>query len=472
MAVVRIPEHLWEAACAHLFNETGEHFAFFLARWTHSQGKPVFLVRDILLIPDSQLSYNRNGMVMSTDSILWVVNTAVETGYCLIEAHNHGGTLPRFSRTDYDEMPGFVEYIHSSLPDRPYAATVWGDSSVYGEYFISNGHKGTIRSIIAHGKQFRQIVSHEDDIMSISTTFDRQLPWFTEEGQRQLSRLRVGIAGCGGTGAHVIQQLSYLGCRDIVLIDDDKVDATNMNRLVTATPADIDTPKVILGRRLAKGICPDTCVMALDIQIQSLKAIDALKGVDVIFGCVDNDGARLMLNEIALAYMIPYFDLAVGIDAHDGKVANAGGRVAVVQPDGPCLYCMGEIDPEEASYYLASPAERIDREMRGYVTGMDVKAPSVVSLNGLITSMAINEFIAFFSGIRPVIPLTSYDLIGTGRAEKGQWLGPLAFKPKPLCIQCSLAGVGDDSDVHRYARLDTHMTKTNLNTGSKIAHCA
>ena len=74
----------------------------------------------------------------------------------------------------------------------------------------------------------------------------------------------------------------------------------------------------------------------------------------MIFGCVDNDGARLVLNELALAYRIPYFDLGVGINATDGVVSEAGGQVTAVVPSGPCLNCMDLIDREEASYILAS----------------------------------------------------------------------------------------------------------------------
>ena len=90
-----------------------------------------------------------------------------------------------------------------------------------------------------------------------------------------------------------------------------------------------------------------------------------LKGVDVVFGCVDNDGARLILNELAIAYNIPYFDVAVGIDAPDGEVVDVGGRVAVVLPGGPCLDCMGQIEADEAAYFLASPEEQIEQVKRG-----------------------------------------------------------------------------------------------------------
>lgn len=451
MATIRLPQDLWSKAHSHLFSQPGEHFAFFLAHWAWSHGEPVFMVRDIILIPDSQTKWERDGLTCQLEAILFVINSAVKSDACLIEAHNHGGQLPRFSVTDRAGLREFPEYIHQSLPGRPYAATVWGNTTIYGEYFLPDGRAGVIAHFTIVGQPLRQIVSRDDDLKEIGPIFDRQLPWFTSQGQQQLGRLRVAVIGSGGTGSQVIQNLAYLGCRDMVLVDSDEVDETNLNRLVTATPADMGTSKTILGRRLVRSLTPNACVRAMNTPLQSHEALDTLKGVDCIFGCVDNDGARLILNELALAYGIPYFDLAVGIEAADGIVSIAGGRVAIVLPSGPCLKCMGEIDVEEASYFLAPSTEQAQRIKRGYVRGVDIPAPAVVSLNAAIAAMAVNEFAVLVSGIRPVNLFSEYDLMGSGRPVKGQWLTPAHVKSDTDCVQCAVAGLGDKANVERYA---------------------
>ena len=53
----------------------------------------------------------------------------------------------------------------------------------------------------------------------------------------------------GGTGSHAAVALAYLGARDVLVLDDDHVEITNLNRLVTAGHADIDTPKNVTARR-------------------------------------------------------------------------------------------------------------------------------------------------------------------------------------------------------------------------------
>jgi len=63
-------------------------------------------------------------------------------------------------------------------------------------------------------------------------------------------------------------------------------------------------------------------------KLQTPAAIDALRRVDIILGCADNDGARLILNEFSRAFNVPYFDVAVGIDVGDSAVE----LVAVASP--------------------------------------------------------------------------------------------------------------------------------------------
>jgi molybdopterin/thiamine biosynthesis adenylyltransferase len=260
----------------------------------------------------------------------------------------------------------------------------------------------------------------------------------------------VGIVGLGGIGSHVAINLTYLGARDFVLVDPDTTDPTSMNRLVTAAAADVGTPKVLIARRAINTIAPEATVGAFVGTVQDADGLDALKGVDVLFGCVDNDGARLILNELSLAYGVPYFDLGTGIDAEAGTIQEAGGRVAVVLPGGPCLLCMDEIDLEEAAYVLSSPEQQVAARAFGYVRGVPDRAPAVVSLNGAIAAAAVNELAVCLSALRPPHPLTVLDLLGVGRPLPAQWLTPSRVVRESGCTHCATAWAGDASGIERY----------------------
>ena len=78
---------------------------------------------------------------------------------------------------------------------------------------------------------------------------DRQELAFGTEGQAKLRITKVGVIGLGGLGSQVVQQLAHLGVRQYVLVDADKMQDVNLNRIVGTTPEDIGTFKVRIAER-------------------------------------------------------------------------------------------------------------------------------------------------------------------------------------------------------------------------------
>jgi molybdopterin/thiamine biosynthesis adenylyltransferase len=280
--------------------------------------------------------------------------------------------------------------------------------------------------------------------------FSRQVPWFSESGQKQLAMTRFGVVGASGTGSQVITQLGGLGARRFVLVDPETVGEENLSRLPYATNDDIGQSKVTLAARHLERTAPDVEVHALGRALQSREALHALKGVDVLVGCVDNDGARLILNEIALAYRIPYFDVGVGIHVGPSGVEEIGATLAVVLPGGPCLNCMGLIDPIEARYFVTSPESREVERTWGYVDGLEAPAPAVCSLNAAAAAMLVNEFALFASGGRRPSPMTQLDVLGRAYELHSQRAFPIRVSADPGCFECQKALTADDSSVDRY----------------------
>lgn len=451
MAVIRLPEELATPLLRHL-GEHAERFAFCFADHTVTVDGPAWSVRAIRLIPDDAVIATPGGYELHPDALIDVVNQAVRTKTALIESHSHGGTFPRFSPTDRRGLADLVPYMLSSLPGRPYGAAVWGDGHAWAEFWTPSTH-GVVRSLTSgDGGRLQQLISRDDDDAQVSATHARQLPWFSADGQRALQRLRIGICGLGGLGTQVAQLLVYLGVRDFLLVEFDAADTTSMNRLISATHADLDTHKGVLARRMIRSVAPQAHVALIDARLQSLPALQALREVDLLIGAVDNDGARLILNELARAYDVPYLDAAVGISVIDERVLEAGARVILVRPGDPCLLCYGELDLAEARTALASSAERERARARGYISGLDVPAPSVVSLNAAAAAAVVNELSVWISGLREPVLYQDIDLLGSGRAVGGQWQTPrLRAGRTEGCVHCALAGSGDAAGSDRYA---------------------
>lgn len=233
--------------------------------------------------------------------------------------------------------------------------------------------------------------------------FDRNIRFFGIDGQRLLRECVVGIVGAGGLGHHVIQQLAFLGIKKMVVIEDEELSTSNKNRYVLARHDD-PVPglrKVDLIKERVALIDPEIEVITVHASLRSQEAFDALRQVDVIFGCLDDDGPRFILNEFALAYGKEYFDLATDTD-NAGQLIY-GGRVAYIGNDEPgCLYCMDLLDMDAVSKYLSSEESKRDRaDLYGVdKTDLDEAGPSVVSLNGIVASLAVNEFMLQTTGIR------------------------------------------------------------------------
>jgi len=451
MAVLRMPEHIYRRVHRHLFTERGEHFAFLRARWTSSAGCPVLMVHEAQLIPDDQLMVDDDGgHAVSLESIVDTLNVARHSGDALIEVHNHGGDRPRFSDTDLRGIREFVPFVRRRLPDRPYAATVWAGDEVFGVAFLPDGSEVSIDRVTVIGEQLRQIASGDDTDEQALAAFDRQVRWLGPAVQREAGRVRVAIVGLGGLGSHVAQQTSLFGVRDFVLVDHDVVQDSDLARLVTATFKDVGRLKVDATAGSIKRWRPDAIrLVIVSRNVRDKDALDALKGVDFIFGCVDNDGARLILNELALAYGIPYLDLATGILKMQDDW-TAGGRICFVKPGGSCLYCANEVDIVEARYFLGNGEEQRHARERGYAKGLDVPAPSVCALNGLVASAAVNKFILYFSGSRRIAPYVAYDLLGRRRDESGQRMMSRIVNQLDGCPECAKSGRGDATRIERF----------------------
>src|SRR5258708_5856352 len=158
--------------------------------------------------------------------------------------------------------------------------------------------------------------------------FDRQLLLFGQAGQQKIDDTCVTIVGLGGTGSHAAQQLGLLGVRKFSLIDADRATQSSRNRLIGMRPYDVaaKTPKVVIAERMIREIEPDADITIVDDTFLSEAGAAELTKASVIFGCVDRDGARLLLNEFACAYNRPYFDIATDTDK-DGDRVIFGGRL-------------------------------------------------------------------------------------------------------------------------------------------------
>ncbi len=275
--------------------------------------------------------------------------------------------------------------------------------------------------------------------------YDRQILAIGEEGQRKIQNTKVAIVGLGGTGSQVVQSLAYLGVNEFILVDDDHVEETNLNRLIGGNGKLKGRKKTEVAAAQIKLINETAETTTLSSNLFSKEVFDEILTANIVFGCLDNDSARLVLNEICCAHKITLIDTATEIIRHNSHI-DFGGRVIVCPPGEYCLLCAGQIDTERAKHELESAATRAIKEKHGYGLGDTSPAPAVVSLNGVIANLATTEFMFMVAGIRkPNLHLTYH-------ASRGH-VNIRADGKTHGCFMCeALYGSFEGADVYRYIR--------------------
>ncbi|HEX3630161.1 MAG TPA: HesA/MoeB/ThiF family protein [Candidatus Dormibacteraeota bacterium] len=158
-----------------------------------------------------------------------------------------------------------------------------------------------------------------------------------EQGQRRLASASVAIVGVGGLGSPAALYLASAGVGRIALIDDQRIDRSNLNRQVLYGEADIGRPKVEVAAQRLRAI--DSSI-AIEPRQESVSAgnVEALfAAYDLVLDGTDAFETKFLLNDAAVLAHKPLVH---------GAVLQWGGQVLTVLPGGPCLRCLFREPPE------------------------------------------------------------------------------------------------------------------------------
>jgi molybdopterin-synthase adenylyltransferase len=117
----------------------------------------------------------------------------------------------------------------------------------------------------------------------------------------------------------------------------------------------------------------------------------------VVFCCTDNEASRAVLNRFAYQYFVPVIDVGSRIVAKEGRILGAAGRVTLLAPTLPCLWCGFHLDAARIRAETLEAGERAKLQAEGYIEGVDEPAPSVISLNSTVASLAVTLLIGMLT---------------------------------------------------------------------------
>jgi molybdopterin/thiamine biosynthesis adenylyltransferase len=272
----------------------------------------------------------------------------------------------------------------------------------------------------------------------VEQAHDRQIRTFGEEGQRILGKLNVAVIGAGGTGSVTVQQLVHLGVSQFLLIDPDVVEETNLNRLVGATPRDVgNTPKVEVAARTIRSVRPNAKVVSIRGDVTEEGIAKRLRDVDFIFCCTDSHASRHLINQLSYQYLIPAIDVGVAINRARDDLVQMAGRVTMLGPGLPCLWCAEQLDPNQVRRDLMNAEQR---EADPYIIGFSgIVQPSVISLNSTVASLAVTMFLSAVVGV----PSSGRYVVYDGNRSRVTTLSVDVNLECNFCSTLSSAGEGD-----------------------------
>ena len=389
------------ALLAHLFPPDGcEAVAIALCGRRRGDDRHRLLVRDVNPVPYEACSDRRpNRVTWPTHMLPPLLETARQRDLAVLKIHGHRRVSP-FSAIDDRADRTLFPSVHAWTEQGPHgSAIIYPDGRMIARLVDDGGRFHPISSVNVIGDDLSFFPSAAE--VTRVPEFARRIGQAFGAGTYdRLRRLRVAVVGCSGTGSPLIEQLARNCVGELVLVDPDRVEHKNLNRILNATMDDARQAclKVDVAARAVRAMGLGTRVHTYPCSLFDPAAVRAVAGCDVAFGCMDSVDGRHLLNKLATFYLIPYFDLGVKLEADGhGGVDQVCGTVHYLQPGGSSLlsrrvYTMDRV--RAAGLYRTDPAAYRAQLDDGYIRGVQEDRPAVVQLNSLLASLAVNEFLA------------------------------------------------------------------------------
>ncbi len=401
-------ESHYEKLKKHLVREDGkERAAFIICGRCSTKVEERFLSKEVICLDNQdlltsepyQVSWHNNHFVAA-------LKRAEPRGFAVVLIHNHFGDYKQFSSVDDEgEHHLFNLAFNRNSGDKPYASLIMmGDGSLIGRAWKNDLTHDTISKFRIIGKGFKLDYPLRTENHLSNEAFQRQSLAFGKALNQDLSKLKISIVGAGATGSATAVMLARLGVGELCLIDKDKLEITNLNRVHGSSIRDVGMPKVLVLKHHIESFGLNTLVSIVEDWVSTRESIEHLKTSDLIFGCTDDHAGRTLLNRFAYFYLVPVIDMGLVISvtkSNPPEVQDLQGRFTYLFPGNDCLITREVINQDVAiaeNLKRSNPDQYESLKKEAYVIGEGNPAPSVVTFTTQLASMAINSFLNRMTG--------------------------------------------------------------------------
>ncbi len=391
---LRITEKMWKGLCEDLLDRKDvETAGILLGESIQTPNGDVVIIRQAFAVPDDAYTVRKIDQ-LSIDPISFnrLTKIARDKQWSVFTIHTHPQARDAwFSKADDVGDARLMPSLHCQIPGALHGSIVLTSSGDIAVRVFDDTARSTEMSMQIIGKS---IVTSRLSVGSKEEWFIRQELALGGAGQTKLRNLRVGIVGLGGIGSLVSMQLSHLGISELVLIDGDIVEASNVSRIVGARKDNAgSSSKVDVAADYAESLGLSTKIERYPYYL-SAKHESLIASCDVVMSCVDTHSARALLNRYSYKYHVPIIDLGTVFRVNNtGLIVSDAGRVVTIGPGRPCLGCWGHIDANAIRIESLSPEDIENEVNEGYIDGANVDQPSVISFNTYVAGAGVTELL-------------------------------------------------------------------------------
>jgi adenylyltransferase/sulfurtransferase len=160
------------------------------------------------------------------------------------------------------------------------------------------------------------------------------LPDIDVQGQEKLLAAKVLVIGLGGLGSPVAMYLAAAGVGELVLVDDDIVELSNLQRQIIHDESAIGLQKVASAAQRIGLLNADTKVQCIPTRLSESVLSELLKTVSLVVDCSDNFSTRFMINKACVMHKVPLVS---------GAAIRMEGQLLTIDPrveQSPCYQCL------------------------------------------------------------------------------------------------------------------------------------
>lgn len=177
--------------------------------------------------------------------------------------------------------------------------------------------------------------------------YSRQLclPQIGKQGQKKLLQSRVLVVGAGGLGSPLLLYLAGAGVGHIGIVDDDKVELSNLQRQIMHETGDVGVAKVHSARDALLDLNPDISVTCYPLHLDESNIDSIIADYDIIADGSDNFSTRFLINDRCFALKKPLVSAA--IQGFTGQLSTFKAYLGQPHPCYRCIY--PEIPPRDTA---------------------------------------------------------------------------------------------------------------------------